>query len=256
MKPLPEFQQMFCDALRSQDPPPQALLDEIEDEGLGVERFNVYRNNFIVLNGDALADMYPVIKCLVGDEAFRMLATAYVHAFPPMERALLLYGDSFADFLEGITELSGAPYLADVARIEYAWTAAYHAEDAPRLDEIQMASIPVDTLGDLHLRPHPSIHFISSQYPVYRIWSVNQQDSPDETISLDEGASHVVVIRPLQDVETREVGYGELRFLQSLVSNQTIGSAYGAALKADPAFDLNRFFAEHLFDGTFCAVGR
>lgn len=254
MKPLSELQQLFCDALRSPDSPPQALLDEIPDDGLRIERFNVYRNNFIVLNGDALADMYPVIKRLAGDEAFRMLATAYVRAFPPMDRTLLLYGEAFPSFLNGIPELSDAPYLADVARIEYAWTAAYHAEDATKLDEVQMANIPAETLGDLRLRPHPSIHFISSDYPVYRIWATNQGAPLDDVISLDEGTSHIVVIRPQREVEVREVGFGELRFLESLSDNETIGTAYGHGVEAEPDFNLNSFFAAHLFDGTFCAI--
>lgn len=255
MKPLSELQQLFCDALRSLEPPSQALLDEIEDDGLRLERFNVYRNNFIVLNGDALTDMYPAIKQLVGDEAFRMLATAYVRSFPPTDRALLLYGEAFPGFLEQIPELSGAPYLADVARIEFAWTAAYHAEDASRLDEVQIANMPADSMEDLHLRPHPSIHFISSNYPAYRIWMANQDEpSNDDVISLDEGASHIVVIRPDTEVEVREVSLGELRFLQSLTLENSIGKAYESALDADPEFDLNRFFSEHLLDGTFCAI--
>lgn len=254
MKPLSELQQIFCDALRSPSPPPQSLLDEIEDDGLRIERFNVYRNNFIVLNGDALADMYPVIKRLVGEEAFRMLATAYVREYPPMDRALLLYGERFAEFLAAMPELSGLPYLSDIARLEYAWTDAYHAEDASRLDETQLSRIPAESLENLQLRPHPSLHCISSDYPVYRIWAVNQDDSTDEVISLDEGPSQVIVIRPDREVEIREVSIGELRFLDNLSSGETIGKAYSLAAEADPIFDLNHFFSRHLFDGTFCSI--
>lgn len=254
MKPLSELQQMFCDALLSSSPPPQSLLDEIEDDGLRIERFNVYRNNFIVLNGDALADMYPVIKRLVGEDAFRMLATAYVRQYPPMDRTLLLYGERFAEFLAAIPELSSVPYLSDVARLEYAWTDAYHAEDASRLDETQLSKIPAESLEKLQLRPHPSLHCISSDYPIYRIWAINQDDVTDEVISLDEGPSQAVVIRPDREVEIRVVGAGELRFLESLSSGETIGKAYGMAAEADSNFDLNHFFSRHLFDGTFCSI--
>ena len=91
MTSLAELQAQFCDALRSTGQPPRELLDELLDDGLNLQRFNVYRNNFIVLNADALADMYPVVKRLLGESAFQMLATRYVRQQPPMERTLLLY---------------------------------------------------------------------------------------------------------------------------------------------------------------------
>ncbi|MEW8509920.1 MAG: DNA-binding domain-containing protein [Candidatus Thiodiazotropha sp.] len=254
MKPLSELQQMFCDGLRSAAPPSPVLLNEIVDDGLQLERFNVYRNNFVVLNGDALADMYPVIKRLLGAEAFRLPATAYVRDFPPMDRALLLYGERFADFLAAVPELSGLPYLADVARLEYAWTAAYHADDVVSLGQHQIAALPPDGVENLSLRPHPSMHCISSDYPIYSIWLANQGEQMEETISLDEGGSQVVVIRPKVEVEVREVSPGSLALLQSLASGETIGAAYAQAVEMDAEFDLQAFFARHLFDGTFCEL--
>ncbi|MEW8030431.1 MAG: DNA-binding domain-containing protein [Candidatus Thiodiazotropha sp.] len=252
MKPLSELQQMFCDGLRSSAPPAQALLDEIVDDGLQLQRFNVYRNNFIVLNGDALADMYPVIKRLLGDEAFRMLATAYVREYPPMDRALLLYGERFPEFLTAVPELSELPYLADVAKLEYAWTAAYHADDATPLEQQQIARLSPDESENLRLKPHPSMHCIDSGYPIYRIWSANQSNRVDETVSLDEGGSQIVVIRPGVEVEIREVTPGALTFLQRLASADTIAEAYTHAAEVEPGFDLNAFFTRYLFDGTFC----
>ncbi|MEW8509119.1 MAG: DNA-binding domain-containing protein [Candidatus Thiodiazotropha sp.] len=252
MKQLSELQQMFCDNLRSSATPEQALLDEIVDDGLQVQRFNVYRNNFIVLNGDALGDMYPVIKQLIGDEAFRMLATAYVRKYPPLDRALLLYGEQFPEFIETVPELSVLPYLADVARLEYAWTAAYHADDALPLEQQTVANCSPNELENLRLKPHPSMHCIDSRFPIYRIWANNQYQM-DETVSLNEGAAHIVVIRPKVEVEVRQVTAATLIFLQRLASADTIAEAYAAAAEVEPEFDLNLFFSRYLFDGTFIA---
>ena len=251
---LAELQQSFCEALRSSAPPDQALLNELLDDGIALQRFNIYRNNFIVLNGDALADMYPVIKRLVGDAAFRMLASAYVRSYPPGERTLLLYGKEFPGFLESIPELTEFPYLADVARLEYAWTDAYHAEDVPWLEAHQVSGLSGEAFEALHLRPHPSVHLLNSGYPIYRIWSVNQTGHSDELISLDEGASRLVVIRPSVKVEVREVGMGVFAFLESLGSGARVADAYDLAKQMDPEFDLESFFSRHLFDGTFCSL--
>lgn len=254
MKPLSDLQREFCDALRAPGPPSPELMDELLDDGTALERFNVYRNNFIVLNGDALADMYPTTRRLVGCEAFRSLANLYVRTHPPESRTLLLYGDRFPGFLESIPELSRLPYLSDVARLEFAWTRAYHAPDARILGRDEVASITAQAFTRIGLEPHPSMHCISSDYPVYRIWAANQEEGSEETISLDSGLFHILIIRPGMDVETREVGEGAFLFLQRLQAGDSIEDAFNMALQTDSAFDLAGFFAHHLFDGTFCAL--
>ncbi|MCG7902299.1 hypothetical protein A3195_07710 [Candidatus Thiodiazotropha endoloripes] len=254
MSLLAELQRSFCDALRTADAPDGALLEMLQDDDLALQRFQVYRNNFIVLNGDALADMFPVVKRLVGDEAFRMLATAYVRQHPPRDRTLLLYGDLFAGFLQTIPELSGLPYLSDVARLEFAWTAAYHAEDALPLQPDQLQNLSEEAFARLPLRPHPSLQLLASDFPIQRIWSVNQTDDQDELISLDEGACWLIVVRPDNEVQVRVVQEGEFEFVKRLHASATIGEAFEAANQMDPQFDLGQFFARHLFDGTFSAM--
>ena len=253
MKSLADLQQSFCAALRSPGPPTAELLGQIVDDGLARQRFDIYRNNFVLLNGDALGEMYPVVKRLLGEEAFRALATAYVRRFPPAERTLLLYGDGFADFLANIPELSALPYLGDVARLEYAWSAAYHAPDVQWLEPAQIATLDREELALQRLIPHPSLHCIASEYPLYRIWSANQQQGGGE-ISLDEGGSQVVVIRPAAEVEVREVSRGGLLFLFRLQAGDNIELAYRCAVGADETFDLAAFFARHLLDGTFSSI--
>ena len=188
MSALSELQRTFCDALRSAEAPPQSLLGEIvNDDGFALERFNVYRNNFVVLNAEALADMYPAIKRLLGDEAFMHLAVDYVRHHPPMERTLLTYGEAFPESLAEHPALQGHPYLADVARIELYWTCAYHAEEVPPLTPAEIEGVDPDTFGELYLRPHPALYQVASSYPVYRIWLANQSDQQDdETLEYSE----------------------------------------------------------------------
>lgn len=254
MQSLADLQRAFCDALRSPHTPPAELLGELLDDGLALQRFNVYRNNFIVLNGDALADMFPVVKRLVGDSAFRMLATRYVRRHPPPERSLLLYGDGFPGFLGTIPELEAHPYLPDVARLEYAWTAAYHAPDADALGRETVAGIGADEWPGLRLVPHPSMHCIRSDFPAWRIWAAHQTEDSEGVISLEDGPSRVIVIRPGVQVQTREVDAGTWVLLERLQAGDTLESAYVAAARANAGFDLPAFFSRHLLDGTFIAI--
>lgn len=90
-----------------------------------------YRNNVAVSLGQALGRRFPVIQRLVGDEFFAALARAYLAADPPRSPVLMEWGAGFADFLAGFRPLAGWPFMADVARIEWARGLAFHAADAP-----------------------------------------------------------------------------------------------------------------------------
>ena len=256
MKSLADLQRAFCDALRSPDAPAPELLEQLLDDGFAPQRINVYRNNFVVLNGDALAEMYPVVQRLIGEDAFRLLASAYVRRYPPMGRTLLLYGDRFAEFLAGVPELSALPYLPDVARLEYAWSRSYHAEDAAPLTASELNAIEPHAFDRVRLVPHPSLSCLASAYPVLRIWQSNQHEDPQEVVSLDEGPCRMVLIRPYMEVETRAVNEGALRFLEQLQAGKSVAAAYADAATADAAFDLSDFFSRHLLDGTFVALQR
>jgi len=249
-----ELQRLFCDGMRAPDTPPAALLEAMVDDGSALARFNVYRNNFVALNGAALADMYPTVRRLIGEEAFRSLAHVYVRLHPPRARTLLFYGGRFPGFLSGISELSRLPYLTDVAQLDYHWNAAYHAADADPLQPRAVASVDAQAFARCSLTLHPSVRLLRSDYPLYRIWSANQQDGGDETISLAEGTSRVVVFRSGMEVEVREVGEGSYVFLSRLQKGDTVGGACEAALHADGTFDLAAFFARNLFNGTFCTL--
>ena len=103
---------------------------------------NVYRNNVMHSLSVALADIYPVVRALVGGEFFAGLARTYVRTEPPVSPVLAEYGRSFPEFLESFEPARQAPYLPDVARIERAWLDAWHAQDAHSLDAEALASVP------------------------------------------------------------------------------------------------------------------
>src|SRR6476646_9414829 len=78
----------------------------------------VYRNNWLRATTDALADLYPTVCRLIGDEAFEAVAQDYARCDPPASPILSRYGAAFPEFLcdqEWVAEL---PYLPDVAAID------------------------------------------------------------------------------------------------------------------------------------------
>ena len=82
------------------------------------KRFDVYRNNVAVSLTEALETAFPVVRRLVGDANFKILAGAFLRKHPPSSPLLMLYGANLADFLESFPPTQSIRYLPDIARLE------------------------------------------------------------------------------------------------------------------------------------------
>ena len=67
--------------------------------------------------------------------------------------------------------MPGAPYLGDLARLEFAWLEAYHAAEAQPLPLAAIAALTAEQLVAARLRLHPSVRLLRSDYAVERIWA-------------------------------------------------------------------------------------
>jgi hypothetical protein len=252
---LPDLQRTFRIAVTGTDDAGLAALvaARIGGGASAATRIDVYRTNVQESLIDVLATAFPVVGRIVGPAYFRGLAAGYVAAQLPRVPQLSVYGDGFADFLAGHEAAVRLPYLPDVARLEWARGEAYFAADAPPLDPAALRRVAPESLAALRLVPHPALRLVASAHPIRRIWEVNQPevtDVPALDLSLPE---QVAITRPEHSVVMRGIGAGDLRFVQGLVGGAGLADAAGAALDADPEFDLQRCLEGHLVHGSFAA---
>jgi hypothetical protein len=198
-------------------------------------RFAVYRNNVQCSLINALGDSYPVVAQLVGDEFFRAMAATFVRQQPPRSPLMSRYGEAFADFIAAFEPAGDVPYLADVARLEHLRTLAYHAADTPpvQLEAITAALADAQTLSELRLEFHPSLHLLDSAFAVVAIWGAHQQDSTLEGVDINQ-RQHALVLRNGLDVEVFTLAPGASRFIGNLIDGQPLL----AAAENSPEFDL------------------
>src|SRR5260370_1040275 len=121
------------------------------------KRFAVYRNNVVAGLTETLKDAFPAVRRIVGADFFQAMARAYVVAEPPRTPILLDYGAGFPDFIRQFEPAASLPYLEVVARIERAWTEAYHAPEASPLDPAAFTAIGPSQLPEIRLLLHPSV---------------------------------------------------------------------------------------------------
>lgn len=201
-------------------------------------RFAVYRNNVMVSLIDALADTYPVVQRLVGEDFFRAMARVFAQANPPRSAVMAYYGHDFAAFIETFPPAASVPYLADVARLEMARVMAFHAaDDEPvHTDALQAALADPEQLLSLRLVLHPSMHVITSTFSVFSIWVAHQAETSMPSVDPDI-AQAVLVFRNELDVDTLELAAGGAAFVSALQTGQTLLDASGAASRDDAEFD-------------------
>lgn len=202
-------------------------------------RFAVYRNNVVVGLTEALKDGFPAVHRIVGTEFFQAMARAYVVVEPPRSPILLDYGARFPEFIGEFEPAAHLPYLADVARIERAWTEAYHALDAWPIDPTALAALAPEEFSAVRFQLHPSARLVRSQFPALTIWQMNVGDGVPEPVDLAAGGEDVLVVRPVVDVEVRSIPGGGLEFARALADGVSVVAAMTAALTADHRFDLS-----------------
>ncbi|SDY82638.1 DNA-binding domain-containing protein [Pseudomonas sp. NFIX28] len=215
-------------------------------------RFAVYRNNVQSSLINALADAYPVVAQLVGDEFFRAMAALYVRRCPPASAVLSDYGHDFGDFIDGFAPAASVPYLADVARLERLRVMAYHAADACPVAPRQIAALMAEPaiLEQLRLELHPSLGLLASPHPVVALWAAHQGDErPDnplqssDPISIDlahidlQQGQNALVLRHELEVEVFAIDAGVASFIQCLHHSQPLPVAVASAFAVDPGFD-------------------
>jgi len=211
----------------------------------------VYRNNVVESLTGALRAVYPVVEKLVGDGFFRYAAYEYLRAHRPRSGNLHDFGDALAGFLAGFAPAASLPYLPDMARLEWAWHEAYHAADAADFDFARLGAVPAERHGSLRFVPHPSTRLLASDFPVVRIFEINQDGYGDDTgLDLAEGGVRVLVIRRGLTVCVEPLAAGEAELLTALAERQPLAVAVQAALSAQPDFDLAGTLAGHLRRGT------
>jgi len=218
------------------------------------KRFNVYRNNVIVSLCDALAQSFLAVGALLGEDYFRALARAFVLEHPPESPVLLWYGGEFAEFIENFPPLGAYPYLADVARLEWAWLQSYHAADAAPLDPGALGALAPEAVGEVRFGLHPATRMITSPWAIWDLVRLNRF-APDPQEALDPArAQSVLVSRPELDVNVLLLRPGGDVFLGALMRGAGLGEAAGLALEQCAHFNLSECLSDCLSNGAFSGL--
>jgi hypothetical protein len=215
--------------------PPAGLLGR--DGGPVGRRFAVHRATTTFGLIGALATRYPATRRLLGDDYFDAVARVFIAGDRPRTALLLDWGEAFPDALTGDEAAVDWPFLADVARLENAWTRAHHAAEATPIGLADLARIDPETLAASRVALHPSAALVASAFPIATLWAAHQGDDEPAAPEIWE-AERVLVVRPEADVLLHRLTPAGHAFVEALLDGAPIAQAADDALAADPAFDV------------------
>lgn len=251
MPRLLDVQRGFRTAMLTGNSMPPSVINGGE---VGVAaRLGIYRNNIIGNLTRTLRLSYPAVERLVGQAFFAAAAQRFIVAAPPCAADLNQYGEGCADFLASFEAAASVPYLADVARLEWAVSRALHAPPALPLAPEALGAVLAERQADLRFRPHPTLSLLTLDYPARAIWEAvlsadaDDRDARFADIDLKTGGETLAVLRSAGEVDIEVLSGPAFELAQALISGRPLGEA----LEHVPADDAALLLADFLARGFF-----
>lgn len=249
MTSLRELQQAFAADLSGEHI--RQLRGIVSTDRIPAERrVNIYRNNLRASHRSSLAAIYPVAEKLVGADFFRYMADRYVRVYPSQSGSLQYFGRYLSEFLVDFDPAVTLPYLADVARLEWASHVVLHGptSEAANLESIPGLA-PVEILN-LRLEFGSTCRLVHSPFPIFSIWETNQNGYfGDDAVDLNQGSQTVIVARPKSEVELWHLNKTECIFAEILIAGRTLGSAVEALNFSGHDFNLEMLLEKFVRSG-------
>jgi len=153
----------MVEALLGGDPRMACLAIKGEDAAL---RIALYRNTVSHGLCEALRHSYPATERVLGADFFDQSALAFARGAPPRSPVLARYGAGFADFLDGLPALADLPYLAWIARLD--WAVDQAALTSPGFAETGVTF--ATERGPAMLRIATSMRILHCPFSIFDLW--------------------------------------------------------------------------------------
>ena len=248
---LHNLQQQFTSAVLGQDTH-EIARNIIDNQFSGKQRLNIYSNNVAISLRNALRAVYPVIHKLVGDEFFGAMSRDFIANYPSRSGNLHDFGEQLSSFIGSFAPAGELVYLADVAKLEWAYHSVFHAQNSQIFNIEKLQQVHPSDYGNLIFSLSPASRLVRSPFPILRIWEANQeynQSELNDPISLDEGETLILVLRRDMDIEFQSLNQTDFSFLSAINNKEKFFTACDAATSIENNCDIGQLLQKHILSG-------
>lgn len=242
------------DTMSKPDPALKSLFTCNED--VLPMRLQIYQNNVVGSLAMAMQLTYPLIVILTGESFAENVMRSFVRENPPRQACLARYGEGFDRYIESCAPARSLPYLADIARLEWAMNESLYAKDDGALDPSDLQNVLGCELADMTLSLRSSVRLMESRWPLLAIREFCLQENKDEsqTLDLDQGGCKVMIYRPFLSAEIESPDSSEYDFLKGVKEGSSLGDILENVLQTHPDFNFQAFLQKHLRLETFSSI--
>lgn len=177
------------------------------------ERLEVYAEMYWLRLRDVLRSEFPLVRAVLGEDDFDVLAAKYVRATPSTHFSLDWLGQALAQFLRE-RPVDGAPFLADLADLEFARNQAFIAPDAPVATQDDLRRLTPDTAMTARFVLTPSVRVLQHAHDVRALFRALVDGAAWTSVEVPARATRLVVFRAGFAVFHDEVGAEEAAALE------------------------------------------
>lgn len=212
-----EFQSFVLDA----DPSVQSQIVSTREVS-AADRLAIYGDAYRLRLIDALASNYPRLKQAIGDAGFNAIALRYIQTQRSHHPSIRWYGDRLSVLLA--SDRANEPWLAELAKWEWAVAAAFDARDAEIIDATSLAHIEPDQWSSLRLAFHPSLQRVDLHSNAAALFKAFTEESVPPTPQVDTPSAWLIWRQDLK-TQYRSLPQDEAAMLDLMRAEGSFGDA-------------------------------
>jgi hypothetical protein len=199
------------------------------------ERLGIYSNAYRVRLIDALADTYPVLHAVLGNEVFVALGEEFVAAHPSVHRSIRWYGGELADFLGRCPPYADQPILAELGSLEWRLAEVFDAADAEPKPRAAFSAVDPSDWSELQFEFHPSLRRLHLRWNTAAVWqAMSREEVPPDPLCAEQSVPWLLWRQNLQN------------YFRSMTADEAV--ALDSALRGDNFGEICEALSEWLPD--------
>jgi hypothetical protein len=180
MNSLEELQKTFLEFLF--DPTQQMDTEVTDGAHVNIEqRLNIYAEGYRLRLLDALADNFPALHTLLGDDEFHKLGRAYIQSHPSRHFSIRYFGDRLHHFLSTQAPYTDMPLLSEMASFEWLLRDVFDAADAAVLNTKDLQNVEASQWPLVRFAFHPTVRLLELSWNVPALWKAIDNDEPPQS---------------------------------------------------------------------------
>lgn len=220
------------------------------------ERLAIYANAYHTRLLECLAEVFPMLKRTLGEEAFDGLAFGYLQQYPSRSYTLNELGRHFPRYLQQTRPAAEPPepapanagaasdaaslpqdwpdFLIDLALLEWG---IYEVFDGPGLEgqaplgSDQLLDVPAEFWPEVRLEMAPCVQLLATRFPVNDYFTALRGATNGEPVPIPpSGPSYVALNRRQFIVRRYNLSRAEFELLRSIKEGRSIGEAIESAV--------------------------